>query len=358
MVRRSKQRDFLEAMDELEAEMQSIAAATKDVEKVRNTRERVVLMPLDRIKRRETQPRKLFREDTLDLLAENIAKNGLYSPLCVVEDVKEDVAILIDGERRWRALKKIQNNIERYGKDIKVNFDAIPVLVKGTTKDMKWEDIEAFSYAANQLSESLTYVERAAHVYKLQKRTGFSVRELASFVGESVTSTHRLVAVGEWIVENGLFDILNLKIRDCSLTLLHYIVKSPERIRAMITRELIDDANDPNGLANGAITLKGWLEAKGFLSNTAKSSKKRRKKEVKATEPTDTSQQQKLEHNVITVAPNSSAMVKRRGSVVDALIRELPVPIWEDIKRRLHAAGVSVQEQNEDGEAGKEATAD
>ena len=62
----------------------------------------LLLIPIEKIFRDETQPRKEFDKDKIEELAQSIEKNGLIQPL-IVSERGVDTYQIVAGERRWRA---------------------------------------------------------------------------------------------------------------------------------------------------------------------------------------------------------------------------------------------------------------
>ena len=67
-----------------------------------NENKGLLLLPIEKIFRDETQPRKQFNKQKLDELAQSIKKNGLIQPLILTKR-NYDTYTLVAGERRWRA---------------------------------------------------------------------------------------------------------------------------------------------------------------------------------------------------------------------------------------------------------------
>ena len=66
----------------------------------------LLLIPIEKIFRDETQPRKEFDKKKISELSLSIKKNGLIQPLIVTKkDI--DTYTLVAGERRWRAAQII-----------------------------------------------------------------------------------------------------------------------------------------------------------------------------------------------------------------------------------------------------------
>jgi ParB family chromosome partitioning protein len=62
-------------------------------------------IPPDKIRRNPDNPRLFFRPEEMDTLMASIRRNGIQVPISVYED--GDHYVLIDGERRWRAARKL-----------------------------------------------------------------------------------------------------------------------------------------------------------------------------------------------------------------------------------------------------------
>ena len=68
-------------------------------------KEKLQLIPLDKIKPNPDNPRIIFRQEELDNLMVSVKKFGIQVPITVYADGSN--FILIDGERRWRTSKKL-----------------------------------------------------------------------------------------------------------------------------------------------------------------------------------------------------------------------------------------------------------
>ena len=73
-------------------------------------------IPIEQIEVDENQPRKDF-QDVSDLVG-SIVKSGLLEPLKVIQKAP-DRYLLIDGERRYRALTKIRSTHKQFSKNVK-----------------------------------------------------------------------------------------------------------------------------------------------------------------------------------------------------------------------------------------------
>src|SRR5687767_2922051 len=101
---------------------------------------------IDQIEPNTSQPRRLFKDDKLEELAQSIRVNGLIQPI-IVRRAGESFQI-IAGERRWRAAQR-----------------AGLTKVSCVIKDVKDEEVLALSLIENIQREELNPIEEA-HAYR------------------------------------------------------------------------------------------------------------------------------------------------------------------------------------------------
>ena len=119
------------------------------------------MIPIEKIFRDETQPRKEFDEEKISELAQSIKKNGLIQPLIVREKDKETY-FLVAGERRWRAAQKT---------DLKV----LPALL--LPEDLDKDEI---SLIENIQRENLKASEEAKAYQRLIKKNNYTHETLSN----------------------------------------------------------------------------------------------------------------------------------------------------------------------------------
>ncbi len=129
------------------------------------------------------QPRKEFRDDKLDALAQSIREKGVLQPLVVRREANG--FRIIAGERRWRASKL-------------AGLKEVPVVVREASHD------EAFMLALveNLQREDLNPIEEAEAYHHLVEEQGLSKEQVAKLVGRdrsTVTNTLRLLKLPEAI---------------------------------------------------------------------------------------------------------------------------------------------------------------
>ena len=127
---------------------------------------RVVFLPAKAIRPNPAQPRKLFREEPLDELAESIRQHGILQPLSVrrVGTSYE----LIAGERRLRA-------------GIQAGLTEIPCIV------MQMTDRESAMTALveNLQRQDLDFIEEARGIDLLLRQWNMSQEQVAKVLGKS-----------------------------------------------------------------------------------------------------------------------------------------------------------------------------
>jgi len=128
--------------------------------------EEVRLIPVDQIIPSPYQPRTLFDDDKLDELCQTIKTHGIIQPIVV--RMRNQLYEIIAGERRWRAVKKLE-----WGK--------IPAIIK------EINDGQAASIALieNLQREGLSSIEEAIAYKKLIEIHELTQESLAQRLGKS-----------------------------------------------------------------------------------------------------------------------------------------------------------------------------
>lgn len=135
-----------------------------------------VEIPIDSITPNSGQPRKSFRQEELEGLAESIKSVGIIEPLILNKD--EDSYIIIAGERRFRAAQL-------------AGLEAVPAIIK----DVSENEILEMALIENIQREDLNPIEEANAYHELIENLQLKQEELAKRVGKSrvaVTNALRL----------------------------------------------------------------------------------------------------------------------------------------------------------------------
>lgn len=143
--------------------------------------ERVLLVPLGKVKPNPQQPRKGFSEEAISELADSIREQGILQPL-IVEKQGEGYRI-IAGERRFRAAEM-------------AGIEELPVLVRSFSSEERLE----IALIENIQREDLTPLEEAEAFDVLVREKGLSQEEVAKKVGKkrsTIANSLRLLKMPE-----------------------------------------------------------------------------------------------------------------------------------------------------------------
>ena len=144
----------------------------------------LLLVPIEKIFRDETQPRKEFDKDKIDELAQSIKKNGLIQPIILVKKNKDNYSI-VAGERRWRAAQI-------------ANLKTLPSLL--IPDDLDKDEI---SLIENIQRENLKISEEASAYQRLIEKNNYTHENLANIVGKSrshITNLLRLLSLHKFFL--------------------------------------------------------------------------------------------------------------------------------------------------------------
>jgi ParB family chromosome partitioning protein len=138
------------------------------------TQDRIRRIPLSRIDPNPDQPRQIFRDESIEELAQSIRVDGLIQPIVV--SPAGDRFQLIVGERRWRAAK-----IAGVGE--------IPCIVQEYEKDRALE----IALVENIQREDLNPMEVALALNRMVQEFQLSHEELAARTGKDRTTITNLL---------------------------------------------------------------------------------------------------------------------------------------------------------------------
>ncbi|NLK00535.1 MAG: ParB/RepB/Spo0J family partition protein [Clostridia bacterium] len=150
------------------------------------TRDRILEIPLNKLKPNAYQPRKHFDKDRLQELAQSIEEHGVVQPI-VVRAVEDGAYEIVAGERRWRACQLLDR-------------ETIPAVVKEYTK----QELTEIALIENIQREDLNPLEEAYAYNTLIEDFSYSQEELAKKVGKSrpfVTNMLRLLKLSDGVRE-------------------------------------------------------------------------------------------------------------------------------------------------------------
>lgn len=127
-----------------------------------------MLIKIDKIISDPGQPRKTFKEETLEELKQSVDSLGLINPL-TVRPTGDGKYMIIVGERRWLAVKK-------------AGFKEVECIVR---EDVDDKTVREMQFAENYHLEVLLPMEQARAWYEHLKKYGLSQTALADRIGIS-----------------------------------------------------------------------------------------------------------------------------------------------------------------------------
>lgn len=146
-------------------------------------------IPISELHPDPDQPRKHFDEEDIKILAESIKDIGLQSPLFfTVND--DNKLVIVAGERRYRAVNKINEEIRASSTKKKNYIKTLPCLY---TKDK--QDIIAL--VENLHRENLSPVEEAIALQKLIKKYKYTQEYLEVLVGKKQNTISEILSINK-----------------------------------------------------------------------------------------------------------------------------------------------------------------
>ena len=168
--------------------LSSLLASKESIKNKTSENKGLLLIPIEKIFRDETQPRKEFDKEKILELAQSIKKNGLIQPLIVTKK-DSDSFFLVAGERRWRAA---QNT------DLKL----LPALL--LPEDLDKDEI---SLIENIQREDLKVSEEAKAYQRLIDKNNYTHETLSKIVGKSRSHITNLLRILD--LDDFFFNLLN-----------------------------------------------------------------------------------------------------------------------------------------------------
>lgn len=149
---------------------------------------RYVEIPLDSIVPNPYQPRTSLDLDGSQFreLVDNIRSQGLLQPIVVWQSETDHHYTLIAGERRWRAMRLLAEENQR--------FALVPATVV-TLRDTPEAGMLVRALSENVMRSDLSTAETATAIARLRELTGWTYEAIAEQMGMSVSRVHDLAAI-------------------------------------------------------------------------------------------------------------------------------------------------------------------
>ncbi|WP_044749258.1 ParB/RepB/Spo0J family partition protein [Bacillus alveayuensis] len=180
------------------------------------------------------QPRKTFKQETIDELKASIVQHGILQPLIVRKSIKGYEIVV--GERRYRAAKEAK-------------LKTVPAVVRDLTEQQMME----FALLENLQREDLTPIEEARAYQALIDQLNITQEELAKRLGKSrphIANHIRLLSLPkdvQQLITDGVLSmghgraLLGLKKKEKLKTIVDKIIK--EKLNVRQVEQLISQVN-------------------------------------------------------------------------------------------------------------------
>ncbi len=188
----------------LDSLLSSTSKAQEDIENTKTNKP--LQIHVHKIERNRNQPRKIFREDEIQQLAESINENGQIAPI-VVREIGDKYELIV-GERRWRASQLLQ----------KETINAIIIEADDKTSAV-------LSIVENVQREDLNSMEEAESLLRLIDEFKMSHEDIAKYICKSRAHVSNLIRL------NDLCDFVKDQLRLGKISMGHaraVITLSPE----------------------------------------------------------------------------------------------------------------------------------
>lgn len=149
-----------------------------------NRAEDVVKIPIDQITPNRYQPRTVFDEEKIEELSRTIHTHGVIQPI-VVRRIDDEHYEIIAGERRYRAMKKLE-------------WTEVPAIVR----DLNDKETASIALIENLQREELTAIEEAMAYQQLLELHSLTQEALAQRLGKgqsTVANKLRLLKLPQFV---------------------------------------------------------------------------------------------------------------------------------------------------------------
>lgn len=172
----AKQESEINQEPEVKSEVQAVSTAAEEVVKI----------PIDKIIPNRFQPRTVFDEEKIEELARTIHTHGVIQPIVLRPSTeKEGMYEIIAGERRYRAMKKLQ-------------WEEVPAIVRMLND----KETASIALIENLQREELTAIEEALAYQQLLELHSLTQEALAQRLGKgqsTVANKLRLLKLPQFV---------------------------------------------------------------------------------------------------------------------------------------------------------------
>lgn len=202
-------------------------------------------LPIEKLTPGKFQPRRIFRDEAIDQLAESIAAHGILQPL-LVRPLQDDTYEIIAGERRWRAAQKAR-------------LHSVPVVVQ------EFDDTQALEIGLieNLQREDLTPIEEAEGYARLIEEFNHTQEKLAQQLGKSrshIANTMRLLKLPASVKS-----MVNNNTISAGHARAILMAKNPEALAALVAKRGLSVRQTEKLVADESAGRKTALSPKGIV---------------------------------------------------------------------------------------------
>jgi len=150
------------------------------------------------------QPRKTFKN--LPELKSSIEKQGILVPLNIESNYKDNLYLLLDGERRYKCAKEL-------------GLTEVPVII--TEGPLSFSERTILRFNIQEKHENWSVFDKARSIYELRTKTKMSIAEIAEKINMEAPMVHGWLSIVEFSEENQK----TIDEKNVSFTYLIYLVR-------------------------------------------------------------------------------------------------------------------------------------
>ena len=148
----------------------------ENIQEIANDKENLRNLKITEVEPNRDQPRKTFKQESLEELAESIKTYGIIQPIVVSK--KDGYYSIVAGERRWRAAKL-------------AGLEEIPAIVRDDDEQVNKE----IALIENIQREDLNPFEKALGIRHLMEKYGLTQEQVSKKLGKSRSSISNTVRI-------------------------------------------------------------------------------------------------------------------------------------------------------------------
>lgn len=191
----------------------------------------LMMIPVDAVRPNPDQPRQEFDPVEIESLAASIEAQGLIQPIVVLEC--QDGYTLVDGERRWRAMKRlgraaIEAKVIEYGRQ----QEEVDLFLQAATANLQRSDL-------NPIEEGRTF-------QRMRDDYGMTLFEVARAAGRSIAHVGMRIKLLEF--EDEIKELYGARRLPIDPKVIYGLFKLPMEIRAAMAKKYAMNGTSTTGI--------------------------------------------------------------------------------------------------------------